>query len=190
MPAKPRGERPGAWWISEHYDLLQVASPGSIVSYGTAIHVAVALWRLAQLHRREIERLREERAEARAALVASERKREHLDTALDLAANKLDEARAERDVALAKVAAVIVGLSQMVDIDWRTVVKCPRHDDRPCGKCVMTAHCIAAWVEAVTDVARPAARTCATCRHRDGSTADDCHACDACVAGSGWEGRE
>jgi hypothetical protein len=73
MPAKPRGERPGAWWISEHGHRMQLVSPGATVDYGPGHRAEVALWRLAQLHRIRIDELAAENHRLRGAVYVTTR---------------------------------------------------------------------------------------------------------------------
>jgi hypothetical protein len=68
MPAKPRGERPGAWWIDSRGRAWWRSYEGNPEQCSlTRDQDKLALWRLARLHKREIERLRRERDKQRRA---------------------------------------------------------------------------------------------------------------------------
>lgn len=68
MPAKPRGER--GWWFERYSPLTVPTCYGEAAGWGLAdpegttpvdvSHQEVALWRLARMHRREVERLNRE----------------------------------------------------------------------------------------------------------------------------------
>jgi hypothetical protein len=153
MPAKPRGERAGAWVVRAGRPWWESA----VVWVGEdadhhATRAEVALWRLARLHSRALNRANADAAGWLDAYETAERER----------------AEARADAAALRAA----------------FPPAPPLPTLGC-ECQTCQYLVSKQAEAY---AERVPRTCSTCKHDPGDD-DDCHACDACVAGSGWEAR-